>query len=407
MMLPTMDSWSLIGPDQIVVVLPVDSVKWKKGKECVRYRGFFLPRENEIQYEKVEIPNSGFTISMFPDYSIKYFHYYPKYYCEINLVKLEHPDLKKYPFTIATYIESRNLVTMISRSWNIVEGVLSGNFCCIHESGISGLTHTIFDVEDPDNMIMSNGKNIGKIISDGKGTTKWKVGYRYITKTEKSFIYLGDITDGWYKNIYGSGFGDSLPSTFSHVYGKQEGPVSLIYDVTSLGKDETDLLNINKGGYVSVFLLSYLYYIMVNKLGAYKSYLKTINRKTHPAIELNKQFEDDEKNLKEIITGFYTSRYPTYKDFLPLVDRNELTEENRRLFDKEFIRIIEGYVSNRRSSYYSSQKLDISVARNPEKFLEYLKNNKPTYRYYGSEIYGVLDYLGEDEFKKIIPRCSF
>ena len=110
MMLPTMESWSMVGSKGIVVVLPIDTLKWRKDKEYNRYRELFLPKGNKVMWEKVVIPNSGFTISLFPDYEEPYYHYYAKSYCDVHLVKLEHPELAKYPFTIATYMESRNLV---------------------------------------------------------------------------------------------------------------------------------------------------------------------------------------------------------------------------------------------------------------------------------------------------------
>ena len=55
MMLPTLESWSMIGTKQIVVVLPVDALKWKKDKEYNRYRELFLPKGNKVVWEKVVI----------------------------------------------------------------------------------------------------------------------------------------------------------------------------------------------------------------------------------------------------------------------------------------------------------------------------------------------------------------
>jgi hypothetical protein len=148
MMLPTLESWSMIGPKQIVIVLPVDALKWKKDKEYNRYQELFLPKGNKVTWEKVVIPNSGFTLSLFPDYEEPHYHHYAKSYCDVHLVKLEHPELAKYPFTIATYMESRNLISLMAKSRNISERELSGKFCCIHVSGTSGIWHTVFDIED-------------------------------------------------------------------------------------------------------------------------------------------------------------------------------------------------------------------------------------------------------------------
>ena len=241
-MLPTMESWSMIGSKGIVVVLPIDTLKWRKDKEYVRYRDLFLPKGNKIVWERVVIPNSGFTLSLFSDYEEPGYHYLGKSYSNIHLVKLEHPELAKYPFTIATYMESRNLISLMAKSRNILEGELSGKFCCIHVSSTSGIWHTVFDIEDPSDKKMEERKGIGKIISEGKGTTKWKVGYQYVTKTEKTFIYLGDINGGWLKPAYGDGFGDSLPTGFSCAVNKTSETLALILDTTSLEQDEKDIL---------------------------------------------------------------------------------------------------------------------------------------------------------------------
>ena len=74
MMLPTMESWSIIGSKGVVVVLPIDTLKWRKDKEYVRYKDMFLPKDNKVVWEKVVIPNSGFTISLFPDYEEPHYH---------------------------------------------------------------------------------------------------------------------------------------------------------------------------------------------------------------------------------------------------------------------------------------------------------------------------------------------
>ena len=410
MMLPTMESWSMIGSKGIVVVLPIDTLKWRKDKEYVRYRDLFLPKGNKVIWEKVVIPNSGFTISLFPDYRESHFHHYAKSYCDVHLVKLEHPDLKKYPFTIATYVGGRNLITLIGKSRNIVEGVLSGNFCCLHESGTSGIWYTVFDVEDPSDAKMEEGKELGKIISDGKGTTKWKIGYQYITKNERSFIYLGDLIGGWLRPCYDSGFRTSLPSGFSCSVDRTEETLALILDTTSLDQDVKDLIS---GGWISVFITSYLSYLALNGLGKYKNKLRTIRRTTHPAIEVEKVFDDDKKDLKDWILNFYTSRYPKVTGNELLVKYDELGENEKKTMEREICDKIREYVNNRRRGtagyYYGSScpPLDLSIARDPEKLLEYIKNNKPSYRYYGSDVHNILDYLGESEFKRIAATCTF
>lgn len=411
MMLPTLESWSMIGPKQIVVVLPIDALKWRKDKEYNRYSELFLPKDNKVTWEKVVIPNSGFTLSLFPDYEEPHYHYYAKSYCYVHLVKLEHPELAKYPFTIATYMESRNLISLMAKSRNILEGELSGKFCCIHVSGASGIYHTAFDIEDPSDKKMEEGKGIGKIISESKGTTKWKVGYQYVTKTEKTFIYLGDIKGGWLKPAYGSGFGDSLPTGFSCAVNKTSETLALILDTTNLGQDEKDLLKGAKNGWISVFIISYLSYLILNGYGFYRNKLKTIRRSTHSAIEIEKIFEDDGKDMKTLITDFYTARYPKVTGYELLVRYDGLKEEDKKMLDKEMKNRIESYVKSKRgrSGFYGSStpQMDLSTARNPEKLLTYIKNNKPSYRYYGSDIYNVLNYIGEDKFKELAKTCTF
>ena len=409
MMLPTLESWGMVGTKQIVIVLPVDALKWRKDKEYVRYRDLFLPKGNKIVWEKVVIPNSGFTLSLFPDYEEPYYHY-AKSYCDMHLVKIDHPSLSKYPFTIATYVEGRNLITMMAKSRNILEGVLSGNFCCLHIGGTSGIWHTVFDVEDPSDTKMEEGKGLGKIISEGKSTTKWRVGYQYVTKNEKTFIYLGDITGGWLRPCYGSGFGDSLPTGFSCSVDKTPETLALILDTTNLDQDVKDLLKGTKGGWVSIFLYSYLTYLVQNGLGTYREKLRTIRKSTHPAIEVDQVFEDDGKNLKEQILDFYTTRYPKVTGHELLVRYDKLADPEKKTMEREIRDKIQTYVQNRRTNrYYNSTSpiLDLAIARDPERLLAYIKNNKPTYRYYGSDVYNVIDYVGEDEFKRIAATCTF
>jgi hypothetical protein len=410
MMLPTLESWSMIGAKNIVVVLPVDVLKWRKDKEYNKYQQLFLPKGNKVTWEKVIIPNSGFTLSLFPDYGEPHFHYYAKSYCDIHLVKLEHPSLSKYPFTIATYVEGRNLITMMAKSRNILEGVLSGNFCCLHVSGTSGIWHTVFDVEDPSDTKMEEGKGLGKIISEGKSTTKWKIGYQYITKNERTFIYLGDLTGGWLRPVYGSGFGDSLPTGFSCSVDKTGETLALILDTTNLDQNEKDLLNSNLNGWTSTFVISYLSYIILNGLGQYRNHMRTMRRSTHPAVEVKEIFKDDGKNLKELIIDFYTARYPKVTGYELLVRYDKLGEVEKKTMEREIRDKIQTYVQNRRTNrYYNSTSpiLDLAIARDPERLLAYIKNNKPTYRYYGSDVYNVIDYIGEDEFKRIAATCSF
>jgi hypothetical protein len=410
MMLPTLESWSMIGTKQIVVVLPVDVLKWKKDREYVRYRELFLPKGNKIVWEKVVIPNSGFTISLFPDYEEPYYHYYAKSYCDVHLVKLEHPELAKYPFTIATYMESRNLISLMAKSRNILEGELSGKFCCIYVSGTSGIWHTVFDIEDPSDKKMEEEKEIGKIISEGKGTTKWKVGYQYVTKTEKTFIYLGDINGGWLKPAYGSGFGDSLPTGFSCAVNKTSETLALILDTTSLEQDEKDILKGAKNGWTSVFITSYLSYLVLNGCEVWRNHLRTMRRSTHSAIEVEKIFEDDEKDIKTLITDFYTTRYPKVTGHELLVKYDSLKEEDKKKLDKEMKDKIKSYVESKRGRRYygsSTSQMDLSTAQDPEKLLTYIKNNKPSYRYYGGDVYTVLDYIGEDKFKELAKTCTF
>ena len=411
MMLPTIESWSMVGSKGIVVVLPIDTLKWKKDKEYVRYKDIFLPKDNKIVWEKVVIPNSGFTISLFPDYEGPYYHYYVKSYSGVHLVKLEHPELAKYPFSIATYMESKNLVSLMAKSRNILEGELSGKFCCIHVSGTSGIWHTVFDIEDPSDKKMEEEKGIGKIISEGKGTTKWKVGYQYVTKTEKTFIYLGDIKGGWLRPAFGSGFGDSLPTGFSCVVNKTSETLALILDITNLWQDEKDLLKGAKNGWISVFIISYLSYLVLNGYETYRNKLKTIRRSTHSAIEVEKIFEDDEKDMKTLITDFYTTRYPKVTGHELLVKYDDLKEEDKKKLDEEMKDKIELYVRSKRGKggYYGSStpQMDLSTAQDPEKLLTYIKNNKPSYRYYRSDVYNVLDYIGEDKFKELAKTCSF
>ena len=411
MMLPTMESWSMVGSKGIVVVLPIDIMKWRKDKEYVRYKDMFLPKGNKIVWEKVVIPNSGFTISLFPDYEEPHYHYYSKSYSNVHLVKLEHPELAKYPFTIATYMESKNLVSLMAKSRNILEGELSGKFCCIHVNGTSGTRHTVFDIEDPSDKKMEEGKGIGKIISEGKGTTKWKVGYQYVTKTEKTFIYLGDIKGGWLKPAYGSGFGDFLPTGFSCAVNKTSETLALILDTTGLEQDEKDLLKGAKNGWISVFITSYLSYFILNGYGVYRNKLRTMRRSTHSAIEVEKIFEDDKKDMKTLITDFYTTRYPKVTGYELLIKYDSLKEEDKKKLDKEMKDKIESYVNSkrRRGGYYgtSTPQMDLSTAQDPEKLLTYIKNNKPSYRYYGSDVYNVLEYIGEDKFKELAKTCTF
>jgi hypothetical protein len=408
MMLPTMESWSMVGSKGIVVVLPIDTLKWRKDKEYVRYKDMFLPKGNKIVWEKVVIPNSGFTISLFPDYEEPYYHHYSKSYNNVHLVKLEHPELAKYPFTIATYMESRNLVSLMAKSRNILEGELSGKFCCIHVSGISGIWHTIFDIEDPSDKKMEERKRIGKIISGGKGTTKWKEGYQYVTKTEKTFIYFGDIKGGWLRPALGSGFGEYLPTGFSCAVDKTSETLALVLDTTGLEQDEKDLLEGAKSGWISVFIISYLSYLVLNGYGVYGNKLRTIRRSTHSAIEVEKIFEDDGKDMKTLITNFYTTRYPKVTGHELLIKYDDLKEEDKKKLDKEMKDKIESYVKSRRGYYGSSTpQMDLSTAQDPEKLLTYIKNNNPSYRYCRSDVYNVLNYIGEDKFKELAKTCSF
>lgn len=399
-MLPTIDSWDKIRSDQTVIILPLDNIKWNKSKSVNCYMSRRYPG---VKWERVIIQNSGFTISILPSYDDPYCQGYPKAYIHTILVKLSHPELDRYPFQIGTYINSRTLINILSKSQNMIDRTLSGNFCCIHESGSSGICYTVFDIEDPENSRMASKKELGKIISERRGTTKWKPGYSYVTKTEKSFIYLGDISEGWWKLRYDSGFGYLLPATFSNILEKTTETTSLIMYTSDLTKDIVDLIESNKGGYISTILTSYLEYIIANKISHYRQSIRTINRSSHPAIEMEQVFEDDKKNLKELITQFFTSRYPSYSDYPVLIDREKLKEVGRDVLDNLMIKIVQGFVEQK--GRYNTQ---ISVlAKDPDKFTEYLRSNKSTYGYYEKDIFGVLEYLGEEEFKKIVKRCSF
>jgi len=407
MMLPTEDSWNLFSSENIVLVLPVDKLKWRKDKESVNHRHYFLSLDQlkKVNWEKITVPNSGFTLTLFSNYDKSNFHFYPKSYCDCHLVKIEHPDLERYPFIIATYVESNNLISLISKSKNVTEEVLSGNFCCINESGISGVYSTVFDVENPENSKMTEKKDLGRLISEGRGTTKWKIGYSYITKTEKSFIYLGEISKGWFKEC-GSGFGSQLPSRFDRYYlEKTTEDLSLVLDITNLDKEVEGLINSNSGGLISTFVTTYLTYLELNHI--YNRRLKLIKRTTHPAVEIKPIFKNDCKNLKEFISDFYTTRYPKITGHELLIDYNKLGEEEKTLFKEQAKNIIENYVSNRMRYTTPSgvPSLNFKIAKDPDKLLEYLNATKPTYC--GAYIYNVLDYFGEEEFKKISATCTF
>jgi hypothetical protein len=162
------------------------------------------------------------------------------------------------------------------------------------------------------------------------------------------------------------------------------------------------------GGWISVFITSYLSYLALNGLGKYSNKLRTIRRTTHPAIEVEKVFDDDKKDLKDWILDFYTSRYPKVTGNELLVKYDKLGENEKKIMEREIRDKIREYVDSRRKGYYgSSLPLDLSIARDPEKLLEYMKNNKPSYRYYGNDVYNILDYLGESEFKRIAATCTF
>ena len=396
-MLPTIDSWDKIGSDQTVIILPLDNMKWNKSKSVNDYMSGYPG----VKWERVIIQNSGFTISILPSYDDPYCQGYPKAYIHTVLVKLSHPELDRYPFQIGTYINSRTLINILSKSQNMIDRTLSGNFCCIHESGFSGIYYTIFDVEDPENLGMASKKELGKIISERRGTTKWKPGYSYVTKTEKSFIYLGDISDGWWKLRYSSDFGYQLPATFYNIMEKTTETTSLIMYTSDLTKDMADLIESNRGGYISTILTSCLEYTIKNKTSYYAQSIRTINRSSHSAIEMEQVFEDDKKNLKELITQFFTSRYPSCSDYPILIDREKLNEAGRDILDSLMIKIVKIFVEQKRYDRV------LVLAKDPDKFTEYLKSSKSTYRYFGNEIFGVLEYLGEEEFKKIVKRCSF
>jgi hypothetical protein len=225
---------------------------------------------------------------------------------------------------------------------------------------------------------------------------------------------LGDIKGGWLKPAYGSGFGDSLPTGFSCTVNKTSETLALILDTTGLGQDEKDLLKGAKNGWISVFIISYLSYLVLNGYGFYRNKLRTIRRSTHSAIEVEKIFEDDEKDMKTLITDFYTTRYPKVTGYELLVKYDSLKEEDKKKLNKEIKDKIEFYVSIKRGKgkgvYYGSStpQMDLSTAQDPEKLLTYIKNNKPSYlSYYGCDIYNVLDYIGEDKFKELAKTCTF
>jgi hypothetical protein len=136
-----------------------------------------------------------------------------------------------------------------------------------------------------------------------------------------------------------------------------------------------------------------------------------MKRSTHPAVEVGEVFKDDGKNIKDLILDYYTTRYPKVTGYELLVRYDKLGEVEKKSMVTEIKSKIASYVDSKRKSrgYYGSSTptLDLSVANDPEKLLTYIKNNKPSYRYYGSEVYNILDYIGEDEFKKIAATCSF
>ena len=108
-----------------------------------------------------------------------------------------------------------------------------------------------------------------------------------------------------------------------------------------------------------------------------------------------------ENELEKVADG-KTRRASLEKD-LSDEDREKLKEVGRDVLDNLMIKIVQGFVEQK--GRYNTQ---ISVlAKDPDKFTEYLRSNKSTYGYYEKDIFGVLEYLGEEEFKKIVKRCSF
>jgi hypothetical protein len=404
LLLPTVESWGKIGKDDKVVTLISDAKKWNNSKNNDCFWSEFKDKK-DIKFEKITVMNKGFTIEFLEEYGgSTNNHHVIKYYTPASVVKIKHPDFERYPFEIHTVVPDDILVSLIGKVGYVSDRKLSGNFCVGTLSGMSGIWITSFLVEDPEDSKLMEGIESGKKMSEEKFTKKWVPGYKYLLKNGDPIIYLGKMEDfiGFQKSSiysYSSRYRNGNPleigfDSYNKIV-REKGVQHLFLDVKRLNKPSEGFLNSVKGYDVVTFILSYLNFCRAN---GHQNEIRMYLDDLKPGVKCEEVFKSDGKNLKDIISGYYTGifkagmKYPSVDEVLVYINKDNLkTDEDKAHYDYKVKKYVEEYLKRYRG------------IKKEENIIFSLKTD--SFSYYNRSAMNLYTFLGDDEFKKILKTC--
>lgn len=157
---------------------------------------------NIDNYDRIVLENTGFKLRLVLDVSDRI--------CgasgrspETILVEIIHPELEKY-YPVYTSVDVNSILRAICRSGEVEDSIVSGTFSFLHEMSYYNTNIVLEDFSDKS---LLDKKEKSKLIATTKGTSKWIPGHRYLLKSGKSFIYLGNtIQDKLYSSYSGKNY---------------------------------------------------------------------------------------------------------------------------------------------------------------------------------------------------------
>jgi len=148
--------------------------------------------------KEYSVQNTGFRLS-FPEHND-----ICNWSSKVNL-RIESDSLNKVAGGNRSYIiqlDTKNFLSAIQEN-NIsisTSGKLSGEYCLVFDRDRQLTNIVLEDSSDKDIML---AKKIGKLVDEGRGTSKWEPGHMYYLKQSKKYIvYLGHINDIFLPNYY-------------------------------------------------------------------------------------------------------------------------------------------------------------------------------------------------------------
>ncbi|MBP3732266.1 MAG: hypothetical protein J6I84_03385 [Bacilli bacterium] len=332
--LPELGSLGKLENKNAILILPSDSKKitTSKIRNQERYASEYLPG---AKWEKYEISNTEFKLSLVPRDSPLYKVKYVRSYLAIPVI-ISHPELdSKFPLPIITYITPSGLLNLISRAGYVSDGNIHGSFCCEEVSGESGNCLTHFQIEDPGNEELNEARGTGKLLATNT-TSKWIPGKEYILPTHKTVIYLGPISKvhktGGYMSKRGVVGSSSLvfdPFSSSSWLEGSETKGYLVLDPSLLERTKIqDFIIKEKGSGVKDVISRLIPYIINNSLkpealGVYVGRLKQ-------GAEVGEYFKNDltsGETLDTLIKDPYTRAWISFgnPEYLSVVDPTQLS----------------------------------------------------------------------------------